>query len=414
MRRNKKLTAIAMMLVVICAMAIPSVAFAAQKVTVSKGKAAEVVLYADSATQNTATVKVKGQKAAKGKWSTSKKKVATVKKGKIVAKKAGKTTVAARYGKKKYVVKVTVKQVSISQQYALLAAGDTLALSLDGDVVAGASSSDQNVASVTSDGVVTAKQAGFAAVTLTSKKGKGYSCGIMVSPSSPAASATVDVVSVSFAKEKLTMTVGDDPVANAAQVSPDNATNKAVSYKSADESVATVDWDGAVTPVGVGKTIVSAASADGGKIATCEIVVEPYTVRSVKDLEEAINRGVKYDDIVFVTDDGRQIAIDDIKAKFEEFSESISPDALEKIVDGASLDDLKKLSDKIPVDDLQELAKEIPLDKLKDLVSQVPSDTKVPDVTAEDLEKIWDSILEKIAQYANGQSNDSAESQGGQ
>lgn len=56
------------------------------------------------------TLKVKNTKK-KVKWSTSNKKVATVsKKGKVTGKKAGKATITAKVGGKKYTCKVTVKK----------------------------------------------------------------------------------------------------------------------------------------------------------------------------------------------------------------------------------------------------------------------------------------------------------------
>lgn len=58
------------------------------------------------------TLKVKGvskKVAKKAKWSTSNKKVATVKKGKVTAKKAGRTTITCKVKGKKYTCKVTVK-----------------------------------------------------------------------------------------------------------------------------------------------------------------------------------------------------------------------------------------------------------------------------------------------------------------
>ncbi|MDO5334904.1 MAG: Ig-like domain-containing protein [Coriobacteriia bacterium] len=56
------------------------------------------------------TLKVKGAKAKKVKWSSSKKSVATVsKKGVVKAKKPGKATITAKYKKKKFKCKVTVK-----------------------------------------------------------------------------------------------------------------------------------------------------------------------------------------------------------------------------------------------------------------------------------------------------------------
>ena len=62
----------------------------------------------------TLTVKnVSKKQKKKIKWSTSKKSVATVSKsGKVKAKKAGKTTITAKLGKKKYRCVVTVKKKS--------------------------------------------------------------------------------------------------------------------------------------------------------------------------------------------------------------------------------------------------------------------------------------------------------------
>lgn len=60
------------------------------------------------------TLKVKGTKK-KAKWSSSKKSVATVsKKGVVKGKKAGKATITAKIGKKKYRCKVTVQAVNKS------------------------------------------------------------------------------------------------------------------------------------------------------------------------------------------------------------------------------------------------------------------------------------------------------------
>ena len=56
---------------------------------------------------------VKPSKAAKVKFTTSNKKIATVTaKGVVKAKKAGKVTITAKAGSKKAVCKVTVKKVS--------------------------------------------------------------------------------------------------------------------------------------------------------------------------------------------------------------------------------------------------------------------------------------------------------------
>lgn len=55
------------------------------------------------------TIKLNGAKKSKVKWKSKNKKIATVSKGKIKAKKAGTTKIIATYKKKQYVCKVTVK-----------------------------------------------------------------------------------------------------------------------------------------------------------------------------------------------------------------------------------------------------------------------------------------------------------------
>lgn len=55
-------------------------------------------------------------------------------------------------------------------------------------------------------------------------------------------------------------------------VSPSNATNKAVTWKSSNPSVATVS-NGTVTAVKGGNTIISCTTADGGYVASCKVTV---------------------------------------------------------------------------------------------------------------------------------------------
>ena len=54
---------------------------------------------------------------------------------------------------------------------------------------------------------------------------------------------------------------------------PTNATNKIVTWSSSDETVATVDNAGKVTPIKVGSTIITVTSEDGNRKATCTVTV---------------------------------------------------------------------------------------------------------------------------------------------
>ncbi|MDO4809700.1 MAG: Ig-like domain-containing protein [Eubacteriales bacterium] len=83
----------------------------------------------------------------------------------------------------------------------------------------------------------------------------------------------VPVASVSLDKTEVTITVGDPDEKLTATVAPDNATNKAVTWSSSDESVATVDDEGNVHAVAAGKATITVTTVDGNKTATCTVTV---------------------------------------------------------------------------------------------------------------------------------------------
>ena len=98
------------MAAVLVTVAVPDTVNAATKVKLNKKTAALTIT--DKKKSPAVTLKVKGvsKKAArKAKWSTSNKKVATVKKGKVTARKAGKATITCKVKGKKLSCKVTVK-----------------------------------------------------------------------------------------------------------------------------------------------------------------------------------------------------------------------------------------------------------------------------------------------------------------
>ena len=59
-----------------------------------------------------------------------------------------------------------------------------------------------------------------------------------------------------------------------ANVSPDNAINKDVTWYSSDTGVATVEQDGTVTGVGEGTAVITVVTDDGGFTAFCVVTVE--------------------------------------------------------------------------------------------------------------------------------------------
>lgn len=129
----------------------------------------------------TYTLKASGIKG-KIKWTSNKKKIASVSgKGLVTAKKKGTAVITAKYGKKKLTCKVTVKQpvrdIKLNQTSAALEVGKSLTLkatvspsSANNKTVAW-SSSNEKVATVTSQGVVKAVGKGAATITAKAKDG---------------------------------------------------------------------------------------------------------------------------------------------------------------------------------------------------------------------------------------------------
>ena len=82
---------------------------------------------------------------------------------------------------------------------------------------------------------------------------------------------TVSVTGVKLDQTSLSLTVGGTGTLNAT-VQPDNATNKAVTWSSSNETVATVE-NGVVTAVGAGTADITVTTQDGQKTAVCAVTV---------------------------------------------------------------------------------------------------------------------------------------------
>lgn len=127
------------------------------------------------------------------------------------------------------------------------------------------SSSNTSVATVDSNGKVTAKKVGTTVITATSS---GYSSTCTVTVVS-----TVGLKSISINKSSLTI---KEQASSTLSVSynPSNATNKKITWKSSNTGVAKVDSNGRVTGVSAGSATITAVSNDGGYVATCKVTVE--------------------------------------------------------------------------------------------------------------------------------------------
>ena len=126
-------------------------------------------------------------------------------------------------------------------------------------------SSDAAVASVDANGKVTGVKAGEATITVTTEDGaKTATCKVTV---------TIPVTGVTLNKTALTLNIGASETLTAT-VKPDDATNKALTWTSSDETVATVDATGKVTGKKIGTATITATAQDGSGVSgSCTVTV---------------------------------------------------------------------------------------------------------------------------------------------
>ncbi len=85
--------------------------------------------------------------------------------------------------------------------------------------------------------------------------------------------AEVSVTGISLSEDDIELTEGQTHTL-VATVLPENATNKAVEWKSAVPDVATVTGDGVVEALAMGATTITATTQDGGFKASCRVIVK--------------------------------------------------------------------------------------------------------------------------------------------
>ncbi len=133
------------------------------------------------------------------------------------------------------------------------------------------SSSNTSVATIDSNGKVTAVKAGTATITAASNNGKKASCTVTVS------AKTVAVTGVSISNKQDTLALDFNGSNNSyqckASVSPSNATNKSVTWSSSNTSVATIDSNGNIKAIARGVATITVKTADGGKTDTMKVYV---------------------------------------------------------------------------------------------------------------------------------------------
>ena len=217
-------------------------------------------------------------------WSSSNSSVATVdNSGRVTGVKAGSATITVTTsdGGKTATCSVTV-EANIIAVTGVTLDKTTAQIPLGGDVtlaatVAPADATDKSVTWTSSDeavakvsgGKVTAVAVGKATITAkTNDGGKTATCEVSVIK-------PVESVTISDAE---TMVPVEGEVTLTVTVTPEDATIKDIEWSSSDESIAKVDATGKVTGVAEGTATITAKTVEGGKTATCKVIVGPKEV----------------------------------------------------------------------------------------------------------------------------------------
>lgn len=210
-------------------------------------------------------------------WESSNEKVATVENGIVTCKGYGTAEISATTedGGFTAVCKVTAERkeilptsITLDKADVTMNVGETTKLKADvwptdADNKSVLWNSDnENIAKVSSDGVVTAVKAGKTKVYATTQANNlKAECEITVLQ--PVTGIEMDKASISF-------TYIGETVQLTAKLLPEDASNQNVTWESSDTKVAIVS-KGKVVCTGFGTAVISAVSADGGFMATCII-----------------------------------------------------------------------------------------------------------------------------------------------
>jgi uncharacterized repeat protein (TIGR02543 family) len=220
-------------------------------------------------------------------WKSDKEDVATVSGGVVTGKKIGTATITVTTvdGNKTGTCTVTVTNTAVSVTGVTLepdklnlVVGDTATLTAtvaptDATNKSVTWSSSNTIVATVANGLVTAKAAGSANITVTTADGgKEATCNVTVSNKGA-------VTGVNLNKTTASLDVGKTETLIAI-VTPSTATNRRVTWESSDKTVATVSGGGLVTGIKTGTATITVTTADGNKTATCTVIV-PVHVTNV-------------------------------------------------------------------------------------------------------------------------------------
>ena len=206
-------------------------------------------------------------------WSSSNKKAAAIKNGVITAKSKGTAVLTGKNNSGFTVsVKVTVKsapeKVTVKNAPRTLEVGKTLQLQLNiSKVRVSYQSSNSGILSVSSSGKLLAKRPGTVRITVKTYNGKSTSFKVT-------ANVLTKKITITNVKSGATMKRGQS-LKLKLNFTPQNVTNRSVSFKSSNSRILKVSKSGTVKALRTGKAKITVTAGDGSKKrATVEIKVK--------------------------------------------------------------------------------------------------------------------------------------------
>ena len=257
-----------------CTVTVTKADVAVESVTLDKNS---LELKAGNNATLTATVSPEGATNKDVTWTSDKPEIATVEGGTVTAKAAGTAIITAKAGDKTATCTVTVAKADVAVESVTLdktsldlKAGDNTTLTA---TVNPESATDKTVTwtsgkpeiAAVEGGTVTAKAEGTATITVTTVDGgKTATCKVTVTPK------TVPVSSIQV-QGAASIYVGDTAKLTAT-ITPDGASNKAVTWDSQNKDIATVDQQGNVKALKAGTATITATAQDGSGISGSFVV----------------------------------------------------------------------------------------------------------------------------------------------
>jgi len=199
--------------------------------------------------------------------------------GKVTGIAPGEAVITVRDGMGAYAqCRVTVKPATMTlrktalsvKQHSRVSASWKIQPSGSKPVIRWASENPE-IAAVDEKGRITGVYPGVTRITATMPSGQVSAITVTVTP--------IKVSSVKIKPSSVKMTLGDQKTVTAT-VSPKNATWPAVTWSSGDPSIVTIDANGTLRAVGVGKTTIRAENAEG-KGRTIKVTVNPVYVKKI-------------------------------------------------------------------------------------------------------------------------------------